>query len=103
MGTPNKSHMSIETVYSITGKVMIKDTETGKTWMSLVEDKAFRGAIEGLYQFVLDNNADADMAYEWVCDQADISSFVADTPAWDMFDSVFDQARPIPYFQCAHA
>ena len=58
--------MSIETVYSITGKLMIKDTETGRTWMSLVEDKAFRGAIEGLYQFVLDNSADADMAYEWL-------------------------------------
>ena len=97
MGTPNKSHMSIETVYSITGKLMIKDTETGRTWMSLVEDKAFRGAIEGLYQFVLDNSADADMAYDWVCDQAGIHSFVVDTPAWDMFYSVYDQARQFNY------
>lgn len=93
--------MSIETVYSITGKVMIKDTETGRAWMSLVEDNAFRSAIEGLYQFVLDNNADADMAYEWVCDQADIHSFVVDTPAWDMFYAVFDQARTDVYSLCA--
>ncbi len=89
--------MSIETTYSITGKVMIKDTSNGHTWMSLVEDNDFRSAIEGLYQFVLDNSADADMAYEWVCDQAGISSFVADTPAWDMFYSVFDQARQFNY------
>ena len=95
--------MSTQTVYSTTGQIMIKDTETGKSWMSLVEDNAFRGAIEGLYQFVTDNNANADMAYDWVCDQAGISSFVVDTPAWDMFYAVFDQARPVPYFQCAHA
>ena len=82
---------------------MIKDTETGFARVSLVEDNAFRGAIEGLYQFVLDNNADADMAYEWVCDQVEISSFVVDTPAWDMFYAVFEQARPVPYFECAHA
>lgn len=97
MGTPNETHMNFETVYSITGKVMIKDTSNGHTWMSLVEDNAFRSAIEGLYQFVLDNNADADMAYDWVCDQAGISSFVVDTPAWDMFYSVFDQARQFNY------
>jgi len=95
--------MNFEHIYSITGKVMVKDNQTGKSWMSLVEDNAFRSAIEGLYQFVIDNNANADMAYEWVCDQAGISSFVVDTPAWDMFYSVFDQARPVPYFQCAHA
>jgi hypothetical protein len=99
--------MNFETVYSITGKVMIKDNSNGRTWMSLVEDNAFRGAIEGLYQFVLDNNADADMAYDWVCDQVGISSFVVDTgindkfvvdtPAWDMFYSVFDQARQFNY------
>ena len=93
--------MSIETIYSITGKVMIKDTETGRAWMSLVEDKAFRSAIEGLYQFVLDNSADADMAYDWVCDQADIHTFVVDTPAWDMFYAVYDQARTDVYSLCA--
>jgi hypothetical protein len=85
--------MSIETVHSTTGKIMIKDTETGRSWMSLVEDNAFRGAIESLYDFVIDTNADADMAYDWVCDQAGISSFVVDTPAWNMFYDVFDQAR----------
>jgi hypothetical protein len=95
--------MSFETIYSITGKLMIKDTESGRSWVSLVEDNSFRSAIEGLYDFVLDNNANADMAYDWVCDQAEISSFVVDTPAWDMFYAVFNQARPVPYFECAHA
>ena len=102
MGTPNETHMSIQTVYSITGKVMIKDTETGKSWMSLVENDQFRSAIEGLYDFVLDTNASADMAYDWVCDQADIHTFVVDTPAWDMFYGVFNQAQPIPHFACDH-
>jgi hypothetical protein len=101
MGTPNETHMSIQTVYSITGKVMIKDTETGKSWMSLVENDQFRGAIEGLYDFVIDTNASADMAYDWVCDQADIHTFVVDTPAWDMFYGVFDQARSVAYSVCA--
>lgn len=89
--------MNFETVYSITGQVMVKDNNSGRAWVSLVEDNAFRSAIEGLYQFVLDNSADADMAYNWVCDQADIASFVVDTPAWNMFYSVFDQARQFNY------
>lgn len=95
--------MTIQTVYSITGNLMIKDTETGRAWVSLVEDREFRSAIEELYDFVIENNADVDMAYEWVCDQAGIHSFVVDTPAWDMFYAVYDQARPVPYFECAHA
>jgi hypothetical protein len=94
--------MNYKTVYSITGKVMVKDNNSGRVWVSLVEDNAFRSAIEGLYDFVIDTNANADMAYDWVCDQAGISSFVVDTPAWDMFYSVFDQARPVPNFQCDH-
>jgi len=89
--------MSIIKAYTTTGKMINKDTETGKWWMSLVEDNAFRSAIEGLYQFVLDNNANIDMAYEWVCDQADVFTFVADTPAWDMFYGVYDQARECNY------
>jgi hypothetical protein len=42
-------------------------------------------AIEGLQSFVLDTNADFDMAYDWVCDQAECHSFVCDGPAWDLF------------------
>jgi len=64
---------------------LIKNPETGKVHISLVEDKEFMSAIEGLQSFVLDNNADCDMAYDWVCDQADCHSFVNDNPAWDLF------------------
>ena len=35
--------------------------------------------------FVDDTNADIDMAYDWVCEMADCSSFVDDNPAWEMF------------------
>jgi hypothetical protein len=74
---------------------IIRDIATGKVRLSLVEDNAFLSAIQGLHSFVVDNNADCDMAYDWVCDQADISSFVADNYAWDMFFDVYSQAAEL--------
>ena len=71
---------------------MIKDHNTDKTWVSLIEDAEFRSAIASLYDFTVETDADCDMAYDWVCDQANCSSFVADQPAWDMFYSVWEQA-----------
>ena len=71
---------------------MIKDNNTDKTWVSLIEDAEFRSAIASLYDFTVETDADCDMAYDWVCDQANCSSFVADQPAWDMFYSVWEQA-----------
>ena len=35
--------------------------------------------------FVNDTNADVDMAYDWVCEMLDISSFVDNNVAWDSF------------------
>ena len=35
--------------------------------------------------FVNDTNADVDMAYDWVCEMLDISSFVDNQIAWDSF------------------
>ena len=35
--------------------------------------------------FVNDTNADVDMAYDWVCEMLDISSFVDNNAAWDSF------------------
>jgi len=67
------------------GTNIIKNTETGKVHVSLVHDNAFLSAIEGLQSFVLDTNADFDMAYDWVCDQANCHSFVNDTLAWEIF------------------
>ena len=73
--------------------IILKDMYTGKFRISLVEDNAFLSAIEGLQDFVLNINADCEMAYDWVCDQVGIHSFVADTPAWDMFYDVYTQAK----------
>ena len=61
-------------------------------FQSLVEDSAFIGAIQGLQSFVLDNTADLDMAYDWICEMADISSFVADDKAWDLFYDTYETA-----------
>ena len=84
--------MSYTTAHSITGKRIMKDTESGRFFVSLAENNEFQQVIEGLYDFVTDTNADCDTAYDWVCDQLDIQTFVADTYAWNMFYDVYDQA-----------
>jgi len=61
-------------------------------FQSLTEDRAFMSAIQGLYAFTLDNNADCDMAYDYICEQADIHSFVADNAAWDLFYDTWQSA-----------
>ena len=66
-----------------------------KVYISLIEDPAFISAIEGLQSFVFDNNADIDMAYDWVCDQAECHSFVCDGPAWDLFYDMFDTTQDL--------
>ena len=55
--------------YSITGAPIMVDNETGKFFVSHIEDDKFRSAIAGLYEYVLDTGADVDDAYDWVCDQ----------------------------------
>ena len=40
--------------------------------------------------FVNDTNADVDMAYDWVCEMLDISSFVDNERAWDSFYSAWE-------------
>lgn len=71
---------------------IIRDMSTGKIRLSLVEDDAFLNAIEGLQDFVLNTDADCEMAYDWVCDQVGIHSFVADNYAWDLFFNTFTSA-----------
>jgi len=71
---------------------IIRDMSTGKIRLSLVEDDDFLNAIEGLQDFVLNTNADCDMAYDWVCDQVEIQSFVDDNYAWDLFFNTFISA-----------
>ena len=66
--------------------------DQGKKYISLVQDSAFISAIQGLHEFILDNNADIDMAYDWVCDQAEIGSFVHDLGAWNCFYDVYSES-----------
>ena len=87
--------MSYVSTHSITGKRIMKDTESGRYFVSLVENDRFRDVIAGLYDFVIETNADADMAYDWVCDQCEISTFVADNFAWDMFYDVYSHAAEL--------
>ena len=72
---------------------MNKTTDMKNKFQSLIEDSAFVSAIQGLQSFILDNNADCDMAYDWVCDQAECHSFVCDKEAWDMFYGMFDSTQ----------
>ena len=65
-------------------------------FQSLTQDSAFVSAIQGLQEFVIDSNADCDMAYDWVCDQAECHSFVCDKDAWDMFYDAYDYATEAP-------
>ena len=84
--------MTYSPAFSITGKRIMKETESARFFVSLAENNEFQHFIEGLYDFVIDTNADCDTAYDWVCDQLDIQTFVADTYAWDIFYNVWEQA-----------
>ena len=58
-----------ETLYSITGLVMYKNTETNEEKVSLVENKSFRNVISKLYNYVVENQEDDwDKIYEWIED-----------------------------------
>ena len=72
--------------------ITVPSNVPGKVYASAIYDRKFLSAIEGLQSFVLDNTADCDMAYDWVCEMADISSFVADNEAWNMFYDTWQSA-----------
>ncbi len=71
--------MTYTPTFSITGKRIMKDTESARFFVSLAENNEFQQVIEGLYDFVIDTNADCDDAYDWVCYQLEIQTFVANT------------------------
>ena len=51
--------------------------------------------------FVNDTNADVDMAYDWVCEMLDISSFVDNEKAWNSFYDAWescDNRNDRPFF-----
>ena len=45
--------------------------------------------------FVDDTNADIDMAYDWVCEMLNISSFVDNKTAGDSFYDAFDATQSL--------
>ena len=54
-----------------------------------------------MISFVDDTNADVDMAYDWVCEMLDISSFVDNEAAWNSFYDVWescDNRKDRPFF-----
>ena len=76
--------------YNIEGQRVVRDNETGKTSLSLIEDPNFIHAMEGLHDFVGEMDADLDMAYDWIVDQIEgCNSFVHDIWAWDCFYEVY--------------
>ena len=65
---------------------------TPNMFASIAYNQQFLNALQGLQSFVLDTNADIDMAYDWVAEQCNIYSFVHDQMAWDMFYDVYSDA-----------
>ena len=47
--------------------------------------EAWDDVMTQMEAFVNDTNADIDMAYDWVCEMLNISSFVDNEIAWDSF------------------
>ena len=63
-----------------------------KTNQMLLNNSKFIGALQGLQSFVIETGADLDMAFDWVCDQAQINSFAHDLDAFDCFYDVYSEA-----------
>jgi hypothetical protein len=58
----------------------------------LLNNSVFISGLRGLQGFVMETGADIDMAYDWLCDQAGITSFVCDMDAWSCFYDVYMDA-----------
>jgi hypothetical protein len=58
--------------------------------ISLLQDSKFIDAINGMSSFFSEMNPDIDMCYDWVCEMAGVSTFVADGPAWDLFYDMWE-------------
>ncbi len=63
-----------------------------KTNPMLLNNSKFVDALRGLQSFVMETGADVDMAFDWVCDQAQINSFAGDLDAFDCFYDVYCEA-----------
>ena len=67
---------------------------TNKTM--LLTDSSFLQALDALPAFLLVNDVDLDMAYDWVCDQS--RPFAHDETAFDLFYDVFNEAQDSCYY-----
>ena len=72
--------------------VYSKDMENkaNDSMISLLQNPKFIDAIQGMSSFCYEMNPDIDMAYDYVCEQANVSTFVADGPAWDLFYDMWE-------------
>ena len=52
--------------------------------------EAWDDVMGQMIAFVNDTHADVDMAYDWVCEMMDISSFVDNKIAWDSFYNTWE-------------
>ncbi len=83
--------------------ILCNDTIMNKTTdMIPTEQQAKWDDIMGqMCVFVNDTNADIDMAYDWVCEMLNISSFVDNETAWNSFYDVWescDNRKDRPFF-----
>ena len=62
----------------------------------LLTDSSFLQALDALPAFLLVNDVDLDMAYDWVCDQS--RPFAHDEKAFDLFYDVYQEAQDSCYF-----
>ena len=56
-----------------------------ETFSPFNDIEAWDDVMGQMIAFVNDTNADVDMAYDWVCEMLDISSFVDNNTALDSF------------------
>ena len=86
--------MAYYPAHTITGQMIIRDTENGKWFLSQMENDSFRSVIAKLYDHMGTVTFNCcDDAYQWVCDQAGIDTFVADEWAWNCFFEVYLSAK----------
>ena len=91
---PTEFTMAYYPAHTITGQMIIRDTETGKWFLSQMENDSFRSVIARLYDHMGTVTFNCcDDAYQWVCDQAGIDTFVADEWAWNCFFEVYLSAK----------
>jgi len=54
---------------------------------------AFTDALQGMADFFYEMNPDIDMCYDWVCEMAQVSTFVHNNDAWDMFYDAWESLQ----------